>query len=32
MVGHLALAFISRSDRNWIVRYGLFSITVAAFQ
>jgi len=32
MVGHIALAFISRSDRNWIVRHGLFSITVAAFQ
>jgi len=25
MVGHVALAFISRSDRDWIVRYGLFS-------
>ncbi len=25
MVGHVALAFISRSDRDWIARYGLFS-------
>jgi Ca2+-transporting ATPase len=25
MVGHVALAFISRSDRDWIVHYGLFS-------
>ena len=25
MVGHMALAFISRNDRDWIVRYGLFS-------
>lgn len=25
MVGHIALAFISRSDREWIVRYGLFA-------
>lgn len=28
MVGHVALAFISRSDREWIVRYGLFSNSV----
>jgi len=25
MVGHVALAFISRSDRHWIVRHGLFA-------
>ncbi|HKZ85023.1 MAG TPA: HAD-IC family P-type ATPase, partial [Anaerolineae bacterium] len=25
MVGHVALAFISRSDRDWIVRHGLFA-------
>src|SRR5262249_6147914 len=25
MVGHLALAFISRSDRDWILRHGVFS-------
>jgi Ca2+-transporting ATPase len=25
MIGHIMLAFISRSDREWIVRYGLFS-------
>ena len=25
MVGHVALAFISRSDRNWIARHGLFA-------
>lgn len=25
MVGHVALAFISRSDRDWIVRHGLFT-------
>ncbi len=25
IVGHIAMAFISRSDREWIVRYGLFS-------
>lgn len=25
MVGHMALAFISRNDRDWIVRYGLFT-------
>ncbi len=28
MVGHVALAFISRSDRQWIVRYGIFSNSV----
>ncbi len=25
MVGHVALAFISRSDHDWIVRHGLFA-------
>ena len=25
MIGHVALAFISRSDRDWIVHHGLFS-------
>jgi P-type Ca2+ transporter type 2C len=25
IVGHTALAFISRNDRQWILRYGLFS-------
>jgi len=25
MVGHVALAFISRSDRDWIIRHGLFA-------
>jgi len=25
MVGHVALAFISRNDREWIVKHGLFS-------
>ena len=25
MVGHVALAFISRSDRDWIVHHGLFA-------
>ena len=25
IVGHIALAFISRSDRNWVFRRGLFS-------
>ena len=25
MIGHIALAFISRSDRDWILHHGLFS-------
>jgi Ca2+-transporting ATPase len=25
MAGHMALAFISRNDRDWVLRYGLFS-------
>jgi Ca2+-transporting ATPase len=25
IVGHMGLAFISRNDRDWILRYGLFS-------